>query len=114
MQSVWVLTFHATNSIGEQMDIGPFAFSTEQKAKRFVESTLEDEMQKRIAALDDWQQQEVMRDAQGHERTLEERVEQYYEMVDELGESSLTWTLDPDVVDSGDVKEARKVFDFLL
>jgi len=33
--------------------------------------------------------------------------------VDEQGESSLSWTLDADIVDLGDVKEARKVFEFV-
>jgi hypothetical protein len=109
MTTVYIVTFHASDQQGRQLDIGPFSFSTEAKAEAFIVDTVNDEMERRINDLDQWQQMEVMKD----EPTLDTMVERYYNVVDEQGESSLSWTLDADIVDLGDVKEARKVFEFV-
>jgi hypothetical protein len=103
----WVVQFLARNAVGEELSAGPYVFSTEEKAKAFIEHVVADEMRKRVAVLDDWQQQEIMED----EPELQELCERYYAHVDEHGESSLTWTLDMDLCDSGDVQDARRVFD---
>jgi hypothetical protein len=106
-QSLWVVRFHAINAEGEELETGPYSFTTEAKANDFIQAVVADEMKERIAALDDWQQAEVMQD----EPTLKEMVERYFAVVDD--DSSLMWTMEFDLVDLGDVAEARKIFDFI-
>lgn len=107
--TVWVVMFHACNSAGEEIDVGPFSFSTEHKAKEFIKDVVADEMARRIGELDGWQQQEILKD----DATLTEMVERYFRIVDEDGESTLAWSLDLDIVDAGEVREARKIFEFV-
>lgn len=111
---IWIVNFRATNSAGEQREAGPFSFTKEPAAHSFVDNVVADEMRARIDALDEWQQQEVMRERKdGTPPTLEDMVKRYYGVVDEEGKSSLTWSVEMNILNAANVGEARSLFEFV-